>query len=519
MNKFWHNHKRDGACVVISICFVVLSLGSALRESLVYDEVFYIQEGIANLTAKTFSDPYNPPLVRELTALPLVFFSSNLPKSDIAAIRYFPARFVTISLGVLLLLSIYMFVKRRVGPIGAIFAVLFLAFDPTVLAHSHYVTSDIGVTLFFFLTYWAWLTMLRRPTWTHAMLFGISMGLAFASKLSAIPYVFVSAAISLFLEKKMAGFRWMWQKKHFMILSFVIASCVVWSTYFFQTNVIIAARDDANRVSERIVQYAKNNNFPLVVSLMYILEHQPVILGQYFATVKNTLLRPPVVPGEMEGSMLANFFLKLPIPLMVFFAIGLWQPNVTLYVIPVVAVLAVSLSASTMPWVRYLLPMYPFVAIIAGIGIRNIRGKIIITIILFWYLMGTLVSFPHFISYANKFVSRQERYLYFTDSNIDWGQSLPDIADYVQREKPSHLSLSYFGRDNGNAYGLVSNKAWGSYRFEEICAFHEIALPYKSGKRMIAISVSNWYGCGYSKTEQFSKQKIQSVIADSILIF
>lgn len=539
MNVFWHNHKWNLACFVVIVFFVVLSVGSALHESLVYDEIFYIQEGVANLTSRVFSDPYNPPLVRELTALPLVFLPSILPQSDIAAIQYLSARLVTVGLGIVLLCSVYMFVKRRAGPVTAFLAVLFLALEPTVLAHSHYITSDIGVTLFFFWAYWAWLVMLHRSTWIHAVFLGVAVGLAFASKISATPYVLVSAAAALFCEKKMSGFRWLWKKKRLLVVSLVITMFVVWSTYFFQTNVIIAGRDDSNRVSERILQYAKNKNFNVLVSAMYALQHQPVPLGDYLATVKNTLLRPPVAQEEVKGSIFMNIFLKMPIPILLLVVIGLLQRHIALYVIPIVAVVVTTLNAATMPWVRYVLPAYPFLVIIAAIGVRKLgqisptsshfaKGSVglrgvkgmISAGLLLWYVVGSVRAYPHFISYANEFAGPAgSRYQLLTDSNIDWGQSLPDIAGFVRREQPGHLSFSYFGRDNGNPYGLMSNRAWGSYRFEDICAFHEIALPHQTGKRMIAISVSNWYGCGYSKEEQFSKQRIRSVVGDSILIF
>lgn len=529
MNAFWHNHKWSVAFLAIAALFVLLSVGSALRESLVYDELFYIQEGKANLTTKIFNDPYNPPLVRELTALPLVFLPSILPQSNISTIRYLPSRLVTIILGVILLWSVYVFVKRRVDPVSAVVAVLLFALEPTVLAHSHYITSDIGVTLFFFLAYWAWLVLLRKHTWRHAVFLGIAVGLAFASKISAIPYVLVSAAAALFCEKKMSGFRWVWKKRRLVVVSLVITMFVVWSTYFFQTNVIIAQRHDSKRVSERLLQYANEKHLPAVSTMVLVMQSQPVPLGDYLATVKNSLLRPPVSPEDRQGSLAAALALKVPIPLMILAIVGLLQPNTAIYAIPVFVVLIVSLYGASMPWVRYALPLYPFLAILSAIGVRKlgqirgigkIWGKIIMSVVLLWYVVGSVRAYPHFISYANEFAGPAGlRYQLLTDSNIDWGQSLPDIADFVRREQPGHLSFSYFGRDNGNPYGLMSNRAWGSYRFSDICAFHEIVLPYKSGKRMIAISVSNWYGCGYSKVEQFSKQRIRLVVGDSILIF
>ncbi|MBI5449259.1 glycosyltransferase family 39 protein [Candidatus Gottesmanbacteria bacterium] len=529
MSTFWHNHKWNLACFVAVVVFVVLSTGSALHESLVYDEIFYIQEGTRNLTERIFSDPYNPPLIRELTAIPLVFFPFVFPQSDITAIRYLPARLVTITLGVLLLVSVYIFVKRRFDGRTGFVAGAVLALEPTVLAHSHYVTSDIGLTLFFFWAYWAWLILLRRQTWTGAGVFGISAGLAFASKLSAIPYILVSAVASLFITRKIAGYGWLWQKQHFMIASFTIALFVVWATYSFQNNVIIAKRDDTARMSERIIRYASEKNLPVVGRIISVLQSQPIPLGDYFATMKNSFLRPQVAPEARQGSLAKVLLLKVPIPLMILAIVGLLQPHTAIYTVPLFFVFIVSLYGSPMPWVRYVLPIYPFIAIVAAIGIRAVGQKrgmwgIVRSIALFmsliWYILGSVSSYPHFVSYANEFAGPADRrYEVLTDSNLDWGQGLPDMADFMRQEKLGHLSFSYFGRDNGNPYGLISNREWGSHQFGDICAFHEIVSPYATSNRMIAISVSNWYGCGYSKSDQFSKQKIRLVIADSILIF
>ena len=176
-----------------------------------------------------------------------------------------------------------------------------------------------------------------------------------------------------------------------------------------------------------------------------------------------------------------------------------------------------------MPWVRYALPAYPFLAIVAGSSLKEFKGiygNLIVVILLLWFVVGTLKSFPHFISYANELAgARSTRYQQFADSNIDWGQSLPDLQGYVDKKKPKHFTFSYFGRDNGNDYGLVSNRPYGSYKFEEICAFHEIDFPQNAGERLVAISASNWHACGFSNSEHYRNDKVIDVVGDSVLIF
>ncbi len=141
-------------------------------------------------------------------------------------------------------------------------------------------------------------------------------------------------------------------------------------------------------------------------------------------------------------------------------------------------------------------------------------------LLLMFYIGRTLWFFPHFISYANELAGTRERlFEKFDDSNIDWGQSLPDVSRFVEMQQPTLLLFSYFGRADAGVYGLPSPVPWGGYQFNDICAFHPIQFQNINGPTLVAISVSNWHGCGYSKLEQFSKNRVREVVGDSILIF
>ncbi|MEK9143475.1 MAG: hypothetical protein AAB481_02520 [Patescibacteria group bacterium] len=129
---------------------MALSIGSALSESLTYDEVFYLEEGRGILMGAVSRDPYNPPLMPILTGLPLIAGLDTLIRSPLPMYKAFPARMVTVTLGVILLVATSIVGARIFGtPVGLVAAFL-LAFNPNILANSHYVTSDVGVTLFFF---------------------------------------------------------------------------------------------------------------------------------------------------------------------------------------------------------------------------------------------------------------------------------------------------------------------------------------------------------------------------------
>ena len=519
MNAFWHNHKWGVTFVAIAALFVVLSLGSALRESLTYDEILHSQEGLNHLLKQMFTvDPYNPPLTRELQMLPVAL--------GVSTERLFASRLVAVFLGVLLLLSVYVTTRKHFGAGVGLLALLLLAFEPNIVAHSHYVTPDIGTALFFFLAYIALLGFLEHASVGRVIWLGISLGMALASRVFVIPYFIASAAVAGLFGRKSSP-----RIAHIAAIV-LIGFLVVWAAYFFRMDVVIAKREDAARISAKLKNSAMAQRYPILQYGLYVLESQPLPLGNYLATVKNSFLRGMQNTSKPAWyEMIVNVLLKTPIPLLFLTAGALWRvkrekterARILTLLIPVVAIVGTAVVTGMEPRVRYVLGIYPFLAIIAAVGVGKIRergiwGKTIIAMLLIWYVVGTLVQYPHFISYANELLPREKRYLYLTDSNIDWGQSLPDMAAYIQKIKPSHVSFSYFGRDNGNDYGLVSNRQWGSYTFEDICAFHEIALPY-NGERLAAISVSNWHGCGYSKEPQFAKENVREVVGDSILIF
>lgn len=487
-------------CILFS--YLALSVGSAIHESLTYDEVFYLEEGRRILETRTFFDPYNPPLASLLTTVPMVMGWTE----PVAG------RLVTVGFGMLLILAVYR--------VGGLVAALLLAFDPTVLAHSHYVTNDIALTLFVFLSTVAWQRCLVKPTRMRILLVGLGVGYALATKMTAIPYLGITFVAAWWWQRPRRGWQWFTTHRRGLLGSVIVALLVLWASYLFTWDVLIREREDPGRVSTRLVAYAREHNLPALESAMMFLMQQPLPLGTYAATIKNNILR--VGKSSMWYFMIINFLRKTPIPLLIMIGIGLWYQKNTRVRMALVSGVGMILFASFIgmaPLVRYVLPAMPFLALVAAAGIRGL-GKIIISVLLLWYVVGTIAQYPHFISYANELAGlREGRFEVLADSNLDWGQALPDLARYVTREKFGKVKFSYFGRDNAAAYGLPSVTPYGSWRFEDICAFHDVMLDEKLKEARTIISVSNWYYCGYYKEEAFRKEKIRDVVSDVFLVF
>ena len=79
-------------------------------------------------------------------------------------------------------------------------------------------------------------------------------------------------------------------------------------------------------------------------------------------------------------------------------------------------------------------------------------------ILLLWYGLGTINAYPNFISYFNESVGGSSQgYKYVTDSNLDWGQDLKQLAQFVEENNIEMIYIDYFGGDDldyrfGNKY-------------------------------------------------------------------
>jgi hypothetical protein len=62
---------------------------------------------------------------------------------------------------------------------------------------------------------------------------------------------------------------------------------------------------------------------------------------------------------------------------------------------------------------------------------------------------------PHFLAYFNTVSGGPGRgHEYLLDSNIDWGQDLITLRDYMEREGIDSVDLAYFGRVDPAIYGI-----------------------------------------------------------------
>lgn len=212
------------------LIFLLQCIFSMMHISSTSDEVAHLPAGYSYLKTGDFKlNPEHPPLVKIIAAYPLLFLDLPHPYTNKYFIEnekweygksliyrsvesaekiLFLGRMIIILLGLLLAVLVYSWTKDLFGNRAALFSLFLFAFEPNLIAHSRLVTTDIGFSLFFLLTiYWMW-KYFQKPSVRFLLLCGLSCGLAFATKFSAIllcPIIAILFGLELFLFYKKTG--------------------------------------------------------------------------------------------------------------------------------------------------------------------------------------------------------------------------------------------------------------------------------------------------------------------------
>ncbi|MBU1075077.1 glycosyltransferase family 39 protein [Patescibacteria group bacterium] len=159
--------------VLLLAVMFFMEFTSALQESQTIDEGSHLSSGYTYITTGDFRlNPEHPPLIKEVSALPLLFLPIEAPLDHIswteqnqwefgrqflynntvdADLILLLGRLPIMLLSLLLGMFIYKWAARLWGQGTGLVALVLYVFEPNILAHSRYITTDLAATLFFFL--------------------------------------------------------------------------------------------------------------------------------------------------------------------------------------------------------------------------------------------------------------------------------------------------------------------------------------------------------------------------------
>lgn len=209
--------KKHAHLIVAGILLLhfIVSLFVSGQESAIYDEKAHIPAAYSYVRYGDMRlNPEHPPLIKDLAGLPLLalrpafpiqsvewqtgvneqwaigdmFINCTRPEmlcNDADAILFW-SRLPIILLSVLLGIMLFVWTKELGGTLAGLFAVLLYAADPNIIAHNHYVTTDLGSAAFIFAASYFFIRFLKAPSLKNIVVAGIFLGLAELTKFSAV---------------------------------------------------------------------------------------------------------------------------------------------------------------------------------------------------------------------------------------------------------------------------------------------------------------------------------------------
>jgi hypothetical protein len=109
---------------------------------------------------------------------------------------------------------------------------------------------------------------------------------------------------------------------------------------------------------------------------------------------------------------------------------------------------------------RHVLPVFPFIFVFTArffklaLERRLLSGLAFLLVI--WYLVSS-IRIHHYLAYFNEYVGGPANgYNYLLDSNLDWGQDLKGLKEYMEARGIEKVKLAYLGTIDLEYYGLSS---------------------------------------------------------------
>jgi hypothetical protein len=563
------------ALVVAAVTiFVVLSIWEMVDDSPTYDEGVHLAAGYLHLTHGDFSiNPEHPPLAKMWCALPLLFQEVRLPVGHHGrdgeqhvgfAYRWlyqvgndpekllFWGRLPTLFWGAILLVSIYAVCRDHFGPQGALISLVLSTFSPALLAHSHYVTTDLSMTSLFFLATVAFWRFLHVPSLTGAMACGLLVGGALAAKYSAVllGLILVPLMVVFYLRRgseltpgPSSGPRMAREAAHVaagLAILVVVAYGTLWASYRFRYSMSPEPPQAPNGGGAAasppseggMVGWMKrhhalpegyldgmaimhgNWSFRTSYALGRYSEH-----GFYWYFPFSFLVKTPVPAilltiWGVAASVRRHAPGKSPDDFLMFPMVGYW--------------IMVVLSPMNVG-IRHLLPAFPAMMVLAG-GVAT-PGKEMpesgprttgIALLLAAGIGGCLIAAPYFISYFNlPSIALWNRHFMLCDSSLDWGQDLKRLKKFMENRGIPEILLSYYGSASPAQLGLRHATLPGRNIYTRLEPWVQASEPRPGD--YVAISARNYRGIWLYDRSRYLRAFDELVpiaeIGHSILVF
>jgi hypothetical protein len=498
------------------------------------------------------------------------FFKENAPERLLL-----PSRLVVVALSLLLGFLVFRLASRLYGEAAGCLALFFYVFNPNILAHGQLVTTDLAISLLLFATLFFFFGIRQRLGLRTLAGLGVCFGLAFATKASALlllPILALGGGLALvsrwkiplsptlarflaplarlpglaFLSRPGQPLRTLFLLGLTALTCLFIAWFVLWGIYGFHYATSCYGQDQRDLLRQQYSPASFEKPWVRFLSDYKLLPAAYI----HSLIINYSMLRESGHIAYLFGHFSYSgwgyydsltFLLKTPLPMLLLLLLLLFGQRLQAaspgsrpmpyglgsrgLVVAVLFFFFSTLFNSSNIGVRYLLPVYPWLAVLLGQSWFLLRHpqrwlRRLVTGFVIWSGLSCLLIYPDYLAYFSDIIGGASNgYKYLADSNIDWGQDLHGLKKYLDEQGLDRVKLSYFGSAIPQSYQIPF----------DYLASYVIAEPQNAGEAVrpgdyVAVSVNLLQGLYYERIRGFDeywRQGLRPVarIGYSIFIF
>jgi hypothetical protein len=353
-------------------------------------------------------------------------------------------------------LVVFLWTKSLSNTSGGLFALAAWSFNPVALAYGDLIITDPGITLMITLAVWMFSRFLESPRPRTALVAGLAFGAALLTKYTAIILIPIFGVLMLLAWWKRPPTTRPYSPRS-LFANLCLVGVAAWAT------VVLFYIPHWSPPPPISMAEAQHLHIPAwFVRLRWILVPRDFFKGF-------TILMLHVVNGH-HAYLLSQWsfkgwwyyypvaiLVKTPVALLLLMisaaAMALRRIRQSSFaeatpLIAALTYLACAMTSRADIGIRHVLPVYPLLAVVAGVECARarVRDRLVGWLLIAWLLVATLVAHPDYIAYFNELVGGPANGQdYLIDSNFDWGQNGKALKQWLQANHVTHIYLDYFG--------------------------------------------------------------------------
>ncbi len=436
-----------------------------------------------------------PPLVKLAASLPLLGMHLNVPAPghlSQAQEAFFrgrafvfgnggdrvlePARMACMVFTLLLGLLLHLATYEMFGETAALVALALFVFDPNFLAHGTLVTTDVCSALCFFAVIYAFYRFCRVPGWQRLLATGVAVGLASVAKFTGVFLLPMLLLLVLAEALCLRSPRLLARRLAALVAINLCGWVILWSFYGFR----YAAAPGGRSLQPALAPYLQSMPGRAESRGLQLVAHIHLLPEAYIWGLANTTITAYEDTSYFFGkvyrhgtwlyfpaafaikSTLPLLLLLLAAPLLIRRSRALQRRAFLFLLVPVATYFAIVMASSMDIGVRHLLPVYPFLYVIAGstaAALVRRRGawRVAVVCLVAWQGVTCLRAAPSYMAYGNEaWGGPSQVHRYLSDANVDWGQQLKAVKVYLDQRHITDCWFAYFpdGAIEPSDYGI-----------------------------------------------------------------